>query len=414
MIDVAIVGAGPYGLSVAAHLKARGADFRIFGPAMDTWRNHMPKGMKLKSEGFASCIYDPESLLTLGKYCQAKGLPYEDLGLPVPLATFCSYGLAFQQRFVPNLENRMVASLRRETGGFKLFLDNGEVVAARRVVIAVGLSYFQVMPSSLSGFSEELVTHSWRHSTVDRFKGREVAVVGAGASALDLAALLHQAGASVQVISRKPEIRFQEGMRLPRPLRDRIRYPMTGIGSGWRLVFCTHAPLAFRKLPEDIRLKVVRQTLGPAPCWFTKDEVAGKVSFHLGSKITRAQAQNDRMNIELTDGGGTRCSVTADHVIAATGYKADIRRIAFFGKEVLAQIASVDETPVLSSNFESSVPGLHFVGLPAANTFGPLLRFAFGAGFAAKRLSNHLARSACRGVLGSNTELVNASSQAES
>lgn len=414
MIDVAIIGAGPYGLSVAAHLKARGVDFRIFGPAMDTWQNHMPKGMKLKSEGFASSLYDPESQLTLGKYCQAKGLPYEDLGLPVPLATFCSYGLEFQQKFVPNLESRMVASLRRETGGFKLSLDNGEVVAARRVVIAVGLSYFQVMPSNLSGFSEDLVTHSWRHSTVDRFKGRDVAVVGAGASALDLAALLHQAGASVQVISRKPEIRFQEGMRLPRPLGDRIRYPMTGIGSGWRLVFCTHAPLAFRKLPEDIRLKVVRQTLGPAPCWFTKDEVAGKVSFHLGGEITRAQAQNDRMNIELTDGGGTRRSVTADHVIAATGYKADIRRIAFFGKEVLAQIATVDETPVLSSSFESSVPGLHFVGLPAANTFGPLLRFAFGAGFAAKRLSNHLARSACRGVVGSNMELANASSQAES
>src|SRR5580658_2152964 len=93
MIDVAIIGAGPYGLSIAAHLKARGVDFRIFGPAMDTWQNHMPKGMRLKSEGFASSIYDPESLLTLGKYCQAKGLAYQDQGLPVPLDTFCSYGL---------------------------------------------------------------------------------------------------------------------------------------------------------------------------------------------------------------------------------------------------------------------------------------------------------------------------------
>jgi len=153
MIDVAIIGAGPYGLSIAAHLKARGVDFRIFGPAMDTWQNHMPKGMRLKSEGFASSIYDPESLLTLGKYCQAKGLAYQDQGLPVPLDTFCSYGLEFQQRFVPNLENRMVASLRRESGGFKLSLDNGEVVAARRVVIAVGLSYFQQMPAHLTGFS---------------------------------------------------------------------------------------------------------------------------------------------------------------------------------------------------------------------------------------------------------------------
>lgn len=180
MTDVAIIGSGPYGLSAAAHLRARGVDFRIFGHPMSTWQNHMPKGMRLKSEGFASCLYDPKSQLTLEKYCQAKGLPYQDVGLPVPLDTFCAYGLEFQRKFAPNLEEKQVTSLARDRAGFRIGLGNGEVVSAKKVVIAVGLTYFAHLPPVLSGVSEEFVTHSRYHSAVDRFKGREVIVVGAG------------------------------------------------------------------------------------------------------------------------------------------------------------------------------------------------------------------------------------------
>lgn len=414
MTDVAIIGSGPYGLSAAAHLKARGVDFRIFGHPMSTWLNHMPKGMRLKSEGFASCLYDSKSQLTLEKYCQAKGLPYQDVGLPVPLETFCSYGLEFQRRFVPNLEKKMVTSLNRESGGFRIGLNDGEVVAARKVVIAVGLTYFAQVPSSLSGLPEELVTHSRHHSSVDRFRGREVAVVGAGASALDLASILLQNGASVQVIARKPEIRFQGEPKVPRPLLERMRSPMTTIGPGWKSVFCTEAPLLFRQLPEWVRLEAVQRILGPAPCWFTKEEVAGKVPFHTGVTITKAEARNNRVNLELADKTGAKRVVSADHVIAATGYKVNLRRIEFFNPDMLGRIASLEDTPILSSHFESSISDLYFLGILAANTFGPVLRFACGAGFAAKRLSNHLARRASRDVIQDELALANASSNTES
>jgi len=406
MVDVAVIGAGPYGLSVAAHLKARGVDFRIFGPPMHTWLNHMPKGMSLKSEGFASCLYDPKSQLTLETYCRAKDLPYEHVGLPVQLSTFCSYGLEFQQRFVPSLENNLVESLRRDPAGFTIGLDNGRAVTARRVVIAVGLTYFANMPSNLSEFPEQLVSHSRMHSDLTGFAGREIAIVGAGASAVDMAAILHRSGASVQVISRKPEIRFQGPPQIPRPLSARLRSPATGIGHGWRMVFYTRGPLAFRKLPERLRLEVVRRTLGPAPCWFTKDEVVGKVQFHVGVNVNKAKVQGNRMNLELADADGRRCTVGADHVIAATGYKVDLRNIKFFNQDTLAKIALVEQSPILSSNFESSMPGLYFVGIPAANTFGPLLRFAYGAGFASKRLSRHLAKSAFRGMVRGGVPLV--------
>ncbi len=395
--DVAIIGAGPYGLSIAAHLKAHGLDVRIFGSPMHTWMTQMPKGMRLKSEGFASSIYDPDSALSLANYCRQEGIPYADSGLPVPLETFVSYGLEFQKRLVPEVEDKLVVSLHRSPNGFQLCLENGEVVSARKVVTAVGISHFKHVPQIFSSLSEEFLTHSSSHSTLDQFKTREVIVVGAGASALDLAALLHQAGAVVHLVARKPVIRFHDPPgRIPRPFLQRIRRPMTGIGPGWRLLFCTSAPLVFRQLSEQFRLEAVRKVLGPAPAWFVKQQVVGNVSFNLGAIINQANVRNGRVSLELTDAAGNRRSLVADHVIAATGYKVDLQRLTFLSSDIQAGIRSVEQTPVLSSNFESSVPGLFFVGTSAANTFGPVMRFAFGARFTARRISGHLARSASR------------------
>lgn len=397
--DVAIIGAGPYGLSIAAHLKARGVDCRIFGHPMHTWLTHMPQGMRLKSEGFASSLYDPESTFTLEDYCKEKGFAYARIGVPVPLEVFSSYGLEFQKRFVPELESQLVVWLERSVGGFRIGLEDGRSVSARRVILALGLTYYSYVPPILAALPEESVTHSSKHHALDNFKGREVVIVGAGASALDLAALLNQAGARVRVVARQRRIRFHDppGQNELQPsFIDRLRNPVTGIGPGWKLYFCANAPLAFRQLPQEIRFDMVRRILGPAPCWFIKEEVIGKVSFTVGVNITEAKIQNNRVNLHLADELGTRKTLTADHVIAATGYKVDLRRLSFLSSELQSRILSAQHTPVLSSNFESSVTGLYFVGISAANTFGPLLRFAFGAGFTARRLSRHLAKSAPR------------------
>jgi len=400
MIDVAVIGAGPYGLSIAAHLEVHGVDFRIFGSPMRTWLANMPKGMRLKSEGFASSLYDPNSAFTLGRYCSEKGIPYADMGLPVSLETFSSYGLEFQRSLVPQLEDRRVLEVNRSSDSFQINLEGGETLTARRVVVAVGLTYFDYLPPVLSGFSEEFVTHSCRHRDLDGWRGREVAVIGAGASALDLAALLHQAGASVHLIARKPAVCFHDPPSPDPPsLIRQIRRPRTGIGAGWKLFFCANAPGAFRVLPEGIRFEAVRRFLGPAPGWFVKDEVVGKVPFHLGHSIKRVSVQSGRITLQLEDSSGDGRTLTTDHVISATGYRVDLRRLSFLKPEVLAQIRSVEQTPVLSSNFESSVRGLYFVGTAAANTFGPVLRFAFGAGYTARRISRHLAQTASRRLI---------------
>jgi len=393
--NVAIVGAGPYGLSIAAHLGARGIEYRIFGQPMDTWLTRMPKGMRLKSEGFASSLYDANSEFTLGAYCKREGLPYSDVGLPVPLKTFTAYGLEFQKRFVPQLENQLVISLSRSASGFELRLGDGEVCNARTVIVAVGLTHYAYLPPMFSDMPVELVSHSSVHHNLDHFERRTVAIVGAGSSALDLAALLHQAGAEVQIVARGSAIRFHDPPH-ERSLLERIRAPRTGLANGWNLVFCTKAPRMFHRMPERFRLDFVRRTLGPAPGWFIKQEVVGKVPFHLGVNVSKVDVQGSRVHLQLTNRAGEQPSLVADHVIAATGYRVDLRRLKFISDDVRSAIENVEQTPILSSHFESSVPGLYFVGTSAANSFGPLLRFAFGAGFAATHLTKHLARVGSR------------------
>jgi thioredoxin reductase len=395
--NIAIIGAGPYGLSIAAYLKAHNTPFRIFGSPMHTWITQMPKGMRLKSEGFASSLYDPESSFTLRHYCQERNIPYADVGIPVPLETFIAYGLEFQKRLVPELEDKVVTSVEAATGGFRISLGDGETFLADRVVLAVGICHFGYVPPVLATLPEEFVTHSSAHSDLGHFKEREVAVVGAGASALDLAALLHEAGASVQLIARKAAIRFHDPPgKKPPTLSQRLRHPMTGIGPGWKLFFCTNTPWAFHRLPERYRLQSVKKILGPAPGWFIKEQVVGKVPFQLGTNIEKASVQNGRIQLELSNGNGNRSTMLTDHVIAATGYRVDLGRLRFLSSDLQSGLRSVEHTPLLSANFESSVPGLYFVGTSAANAFGPVMRFAFGAGYTARNLAQHLAKVSSR------------------
>jgi thioredoxin reductase len=351
----------------------------------------MPKGMHLKSEGFASSLSDPGTELTLRAFCRRGGLPFEDLGLPVPLETFTSYGLEFQKSFVSLLEEKMVVSVSRSSEGFRLRLEDGEVCFVNRVVLAVGLTHFDYVPLPLSTLPSALLTHSSAHHTVDQFARCAVAVIGAGASAIDLASLLHRSGVDVQLIARSPVVRFHDPPA-KRSLYERLRRPNSGLSSGWHLVFCAKAPLVFHYLPQQYRLDFVHRVLGPAPGWFTREEVEGKVSVHLGANITGARVKGSRAQLELMNQAGERRSLLTDHVIAATGYRVDLRRLTFLSSDLRCAIDSVEQTPILSSQFESSVPGLYFVGTAAANSFGPLLRFVFGTQFTARRLTKHLAR----------------------
>ncbi len=393
-VDVSIVGAGPYGLSIAAFLRKTRLTFRIFGTPLRSWRQQMPKGMLLKSDGFASSLYDPDSAFTLRHYCEENGLPYADVGIPVPIETFVAYGLEFQKRLVPMVEETDVTAVKRVAGGFQLQTADGQTVSSRKVILAAGITHFGYLPDFLAALPRKYVSHSLDHHELSGFRGRTVAVIGAGASAVDLAALLHEAGAGVQLVARRPEIAFHKPSEEPRPIFQRIKSPRSGLGLGWRSRLCTDAPLVFHAMPEKLRFRAVQRHLGPAPGWFVRDKVIGRFPLHLGTTIHGANVENGRVHLQFSKKDGTRTELSVEHLIGATGFRVALSKLSFLHQDLLRQIRAVADTPVLSRSFQSSVPGLYFVGIASANCFGPLTRFAYGAKFTARHLSDHLARGA--------------------
>ncbi len=394
-LDVAILGAGPYGLSLAAHL-GQGMRTRVFGAPMGTWRAHMPPGMCLKSDGFACDLYDPDRRFTFKHYCHVNGIKYEDRGLPVDLETFTSYGLAFQRRFVPDIDDRLVSNVKRNDEGFRLTLSDGETVTAKQVVVAVGLTHFAKTPDTLCGLPEHRFSHSSQCEDLDRFAGQDVVVLGAGASAIDISLALHEAGARTTLITRRDAVPFHGKAPAKRSLLTRVKNPWSGLGPGWRSRLACDLPLIFYFLPRQLRIRVVQKHLGPAPGWFTRDRFVGKISTRVGFSLRHAEEVNGRVRLSFLDQHANVQEVDADHVIAGTGYGVDLGRLAFLDSRLRNDIATEEKAPILSTQFESTVPGLYFTGPCAAYSFGPLLRFAFGAGFASRRLSKQLKTRARR------------------
>ena len=388
--SVAIIGAGPYGLSVAAHLAAAGVDVRIFGTSMQTWRDSMPNGMLLKSEGFASSLSDPGRSFTLGHYCRERDLPYRDIGWPVPVEVFAAYGEAFQQRFVPQLDSRRVVHVGRTRDGFRVETEDGEAVLASRVVLATGIGPFARVPPELAGLPGSVLSHSSHHADYGRFAGRRVAVIGAGASALDAAAALRRAGASATLVSRRSAVTFYEAGRPRRPI-DAILAPLTPLGPGWKKWLCCELPLLFHALPARLRVRIVQRYLGPSPGWFVRDTIEGHVPYCLDSRVAGARlTADDRVELSIDRSGQDRTTLDVDHVVAATGYKVDVSRLGFLAPDILHHMKTVDGSPALSRDFQSTVPGLYFVGTPSAYSFGPMFRFACGSDYAARRVARHV------------------------
>lgn len=387
---VAIVGAGPYGLSLAAHLGAAGIETRVYGAPMRTWRDGMPRGMFLKSEGFASSLSDPGGTFALGDFCRERGLPYADTGWPVPVEVFADYGEAFGERFVPHLDPRPVSRVARQGRGFLVETADGRQASVGRVVLATGIGAFARVPAELAGLPTDRLTHSSRHADYSRFRGSTVAVIGAGASALDSAAALRRAGAAAHLVSRRSQVRFYDAGPPRRPI-DALLSPLTPLGPGWKKWLCCAAPQLFHSLPERLRTRIVRRYLGPSPARFVRDTIEGHVPYHLDRSVAGAAVTAEgRVALWLDHAERGRETLTVDHVVAATGYRVDLARLGILDPALLPEIRTVDRSPVLSRDFESSVPGLYCLGTASAYSFGPMFRFACGADYSAKRLTRHI------------------------
>jgi cation diffusion facilitator CzcD-associated flavoprotein CzcO len=389
-VDVAIIGAGPYGLSLAAHLRARGVEHRIFGEPMGTWKNNMPLRMLLKSYPWATDISEPGSEFTVKGFCAEHALPYHDEMMPLPLSRFIEYGEAFQARYAPNVERKVLTALEPGPAGLFAGFEDGETVRARRVVVAVGLHPFKHLPHEAAHLPADLCSHSGEYGSLEQLDGKEVIVVGSGSSATDLAALLGERGVSVSLVGRKPLLHFACRPR-QRTLFERAAAPMSGIGHGWTMGACAKYPQLIRLLSPDLRVRLANaKALGPLGGAFVKDRVVGKVPLWLDRSLQKTEARNGKVVLDLVEAGGARHSLRGDHVIFATGYKIDVGRLGFLNQSLMHQIRLVERAPQLSAHYETSVPGLHFIGPVAANSFGPVCRFVYGTYHPARHLARYL------------------------
>lgn len=384
--DVVVLGAGPYGLSAAAHLNACGLNVRVFGETMSFWDRHMPEGMCLRSPWEASQLSDPGKALTIDAFEVAMSSP---VSRPIPIRRFIAYGRWFQSRAVPNLEQRKVTEIERDRPGFRVALADGEVVRCRRVIIAGGIGPFAVRPPQFAGIPLDLASHSSEQRDLARFRGKKVVVIGGGQSALESAALLHERQADVELIVRNSAVYWT----WQRPWLHTFR-PVGALLYAWPDVgpaFISHAvakPSLYRSLPRQVQDSWRFKSLRPNGVGWLKPRL-GDVRISPGRGVGSAAIRGKRLELKLSDGSER----SVDHVLMATGYRVNVRKYEFLSASLRSALFLVDGCPVLTRGFESSVSGLHFLGAPAMWSFGPLMRFVAGADFAARTMTKAVVRA---------------------
>ncbi len=409
---------------MSAHLRARGLRTRTFGHPMSFWEQHMPAGMLLRSAWGASSLSDPRASLTLDAYEAEQPRPFSR---PLPGVELARYGRWFAGRAVPDLDHRLVRTVERTRDGFAVELEDDERLTARRVVVATGLARLAQRPAQFDDLPDPVAVHAVDVTEPQRYAGLSVVVVGSGQSAVETAALVHEAGADVELIGRAPAIRWLvrgERVRASSALLRRLLYAPTDVGPAG-LSWVMAMPELFRRLPLGPRERLAYRSIRPAATGWLVDRTAA-VTMTLGRQVVRARpdaevgaggassdtgqtrpAQGTRDGTQgAPDGaGGAGLGIGAhltlddgserrvDRVILATGYRVDAAHEPLLGESIRGPLRLEDGYPLLGAGFESSVGGLHFVGAWSARSFGPIMRFVSGTPFTARALAGHVARA---------------------
>jgi cation diffusion facilitator CzcD-associated flavoprotein CzcO len=388
--DVVILGAGPYGLAAGAHLRAiQGLDVRVFGEPMEFWKSHMPEGMLLRSPWAASHISDPATALTMDAFDKDLGVR---IPTPIPLDRFVEYGLWFQRQAVPEIDRRRITRIERASQGFRVTLADGEQLESRRVVVAAGIGSFARRPQPFDGLPPELVTHVSDQRDVRRFVGKRVAIIGAGQSALESAALIHEAGGEVEVIVRASGVHWlgwRARLQKLGPIAKLLYSPFDIGPAGVSRIVAV--PDAVKYFPRSVQDAFRRRALRPAGARWLVDRCKA-IRISKGCFVESAVPSGSRLHLRLND-GSTR---DVDHALLGTGYRVDVTRYPFLAPELSQGVAQVNGFPTLTPGFESSIPGLHFLGAPSSWNFGPLMFFVCGTDYAARGLARHIAARGSR------------------
>jgi hypothetical protein len=213
-------------------------------------------------------------------------------------------------------------------------------------------------------------------------------VIGSGQSALESAALLHESGAEIELIVRMDMVRWlwrYAWLHTCKPLA-RLLYAPSDVGPAG-VSHLVERPNWYRRFPRGLQDRLAVIAIRPAGAAWLKPRLDG-VPIRTGRRVVSAVASNAGALVRLDDNS----THSVDHILLGTGYRVDISRYPFLDKQLLRSVRRVNGFPCLSRGLESSVAGLHFLGAPAAWTFGPLMRFVAGTDFASQALARRIVR----------------------
>jgi thioredoxin reductase len=356
---------------------------------MAFWKKNMPGGMFLRSKGEASNIAAPQKHLSLAAYEKTIRRKIAD---PLPIEDFIAYGEWFQKQVVPNLDTRQVRSVIHDGTVFELTLDDGERMQAKSVVLALGIGLFSHRPDQFTDVPRELAPHSSDLSDFSQFRGKRVAVIGKGQSALEYAALLHENHAEVEILTRAPALIFRPFAWRKHIFRKLTSGPLLGLS--YRIIPPTDLgdvrtarkmanPDLFRRQSPEVQQALLNACARPIGAYWLQPRLEG-VRVRTSVSVTRVAIAGKRLNLELSDG-------TTDHVdfaILATGYKIDVSKYCILASSLQQRVQRTSEGyPVLDMSLQTSVNGLYMAGVIAEKTLGPTLRFVTGTSNAGPRLA---------------------------
>jgi cation diffusion facilitator CzcD-associated flavoprotein CzcO len=395
--DVVIIGAGPYGLSMAAHLAHHPLKVAMFGKPMGFWRYSVHPEITLRSHWSATALSDPERNYEFSHYFATHD-QQETTASSVSQPLFIRYGLWFQQQLKLETDETQIVGVERSSEGFIVTLEDHRRLLSTVVIMANGLSAYSYIPPEYSSLPPELMVHSSQHTDYQQYAQKEIAIIGGGPSAVETAVIIQKSGAKVHLITRRP-IRWsppieEDTSNIPLPgsplsertLWQRMRYPDARLSPGWFNWWIENHPYMFHSLPRKLKDKLLKEKGGyrPANNYNLKVSLANKADIHESCTVREVSVIDERKRVQLTLSDGT--VIRCDYVLLGTGYRIDLQKINFLAPDIVAQIKTYQDSPILTRHFESTVPGLYFTGLASVASFGPLFRFVTGTDATARNI----------------------------
>lgn len=369
-VDLLIVGAGPFGLSVAAQAQHDGLDYLVVGKPMEFWRKHMPAGMFLRS----ACDWhlDPTGVHTIEAFLAEGGQTPADVE-PLSLDFYLAYARWFQEQKGLTVEPRLVERLDRVEGGFQAQMEDGAIIRAGAVVLALGFLHFAHTPADLAALLPPgRYAHTCHLVDFAPLAGKRCLILGGRQSAFESAALLREAGAAhVHLCYRHPTPRF-----VPSDW-GRANRIVAGLADN---------PTWFRELSEAEKAEINhwfwtegRLKLEP---WLWPRIDHPNVSLWPENQLAACTPNADG-SLEIVLEKGDRLVV--DQVLFATGYKVDMDRVPLLaGGNLLGELATANGYPRLDEHMQTNIPGLFITSMPAVQDFGLFFAFTLSARLSAQ------------------------------